>query len=384
MTASAFEQAKGKLCPEIFEEILRRYNKTMDKPKTMDGYRVFAIDVSDFNVPYSPLSEYVIDTPNGRPKKDGTSAKPCCLVHANLLYDIENRTYQECILQPKTKLDERSAAIDILKNLNVGKYIVIMDRGYEGFNMIETCNRLDNCSYIIRVKTGSGGIKEIYNLPDKKCDIDLSFKITTSNRYYMLNKDKEVLHYINSPKKSHKKNLSTKYSKWDFGQFCNIKCRAVKFRINDEGSDKEEWEVLITNLDRNEFPVSRMKEMYHKRWDIETSFRELKYALGCVNFHSKKDDFIKMELFAHLIMFNAVSRNIAQVNVPQADRKHPYAVDFKMACFITRKYYRLHNTEPPDKIFTEILAYTNPVRFGRSDKRNIIPKSAVWFVYRVA
>ena len=48
-----------------------------------------------------------------------------------------------------------------------------------------------------------------------------------------------------------------------------------------------------------------MKEMYHRRWDIETSFRELKYALGGINFHSKKDDFIKMELFAHFIMFNA-------------------------------------------------------------------------------
>lgn len=108
----------------------------------------------------------------------------------------------------------------------------------------------------------------------------------------------------------------------------------MKFRINNFDTGREEWEVLLTNLNRFEFPILRMKEMYHKRWDIETSFRELKYALGGINFHSKKDDFIKMELFAHFIMFNAVSRSIACVSVPQTNHKYPHAIDFKMACLI--------------------------------------------------
>lgn len=64
--------------------------------------------------------------------------------------------------------------------------------------------------------------------------------------------------------------------------------------------------------------------------------------------------------------------------------QYPYAVSFKEACTITRKYYRLHNNEPPDRIYAEILTYTVPAREGRSDKRNIKPKSTVWFVYRVA
>lgn len=128
-----------------------------------------------------------------------------------------------------------------------------------------------------------------------------------------------------------------------------------------------------------------MKELYHKRWDIETSFRELKYALGGIQFHSKKDDFIRMELFAHFIMFNAVSRNIVMVKVPKANRKYPYAVDFKMACLIIRKYYRQHNNEPPDRMYAEILAYTNPIRIDRKDLRKTVkPKTAIWFVYRVA
>lgn len=388
MTASAYEQAKGKLKPEVFEHILKEYNKTMYNPKLLDGrYRVFAIDGSDFTTPYNAKSDFVMNVPNGRPRKDGEPTKPYCQVHANLLYDIENRIYQDCILQPKSSANERNCAIDMLKRLDCGKYIVIMDRGYDGFNMIETCNRLPNCHYVIRTKAGKfGGIREIANLPDKERDVEMAFRVTTSNRYYVTHKDTESLHLIQHAKKHYKETFSknTKDRRWDFEQFCNVKCRVVKFRINNSDTGKEEWEVLLTNLNRFEFPIPRMKEMYHRRWDIETSFRELKYALGGINFHSKKDDFIKMELFAHFIMFNAVSRSIACVSVPQTNHKYPYAIDFKMACLIVRKYYRLHNEKPPDEMFAEILAYTVPIRAGRSDKRNLKPKSAVWFVYRVA
>lgn len=89
MTASAYEQAKDKLKPEIFEHILKEYNKTMQKPKLLDGkYRVFAIDGSDFTTPYNPKSDFLMNVPNGRPRKDGEPVKPYCQVHANLLYDI--------------------------------------------------------------------------------------------------------------------------------------------------------------------------------------------------------------------------------------------------------------------------------------------------------
>ena len=143
--------------------------------------------------------------------------------------------------------------------------------------------------------------------------------------------------------------------------------------------------VLITNLNRFEFPAKKMKELYHIRWDIETSFRELKYALGAVQFHSRKDDFVEMELIAHLIMFNVVSRTINAVSVPQsAQKKYKYVLSFKDAVTLVRKYFRLHAHEPSDRIYAELLGYTRPVVSGRADKRNMKPKSAVWFVYRVA
>jgi len=386
MTASAYEQQKAKLTPGVFKYIFYAYNKTLLHPRTMQGYRVFAIDGSDFNPPYQSKSTFVMNIANGRPRKDGKPIKPFSQIHANMLYDLENRTYQDCILQPKSQSNEREAAIDMLKNLDVDKFIVLMDRGYDGFNMIENCNRIEGCNYVIRTKAGLGSIKEITNLPDKECDVEMDFKVTTSNKYYMTYKNTETIHLINSPKRHYKKYFSpnTKNQRWDFGQFCHVKCRVVKFRINNPDTGKDEWEVLLTNLNRFEFPLCKMKALYHKRWDIETSFRELKYALGGVQFHSRKDDFVLMELYAHFIMFNAVSRNIMCVSVQQQNNnKHTYAISFKEACTITRKYYRLHNNEPPDRIYAEILAYTVPIRKGRSDKRIMKPKSAIWFVYRV-
>ncbi len=118
------------------------------------------------------------------------------------------------------------------------------------------------------------------------------------------------------------------------------------------------------------------------RWDIETSFRELKYALGSVQFHSKKDDFVVQELFAHLTMFNLVSRTINNLDMPKKiSNNYTYAIDFKMACVIIRKHFNIgmYNLIP-----IEMKKYLNPIRLGRTDTRNIRPKSAVWFAYRVA
>ena len=388
-TASAYEQQKSKLTPQLFRDLLIEYNKTNTEHHLLDNkYRVYAIDGSDFNIPYQSKSKYVVDVSYGRPCKNAEPIKPHCQLHGNILFNLMDRTYEDIVIQPRMQFDERSAAISMLQNLHSYQpYIVIMDRGYESFNMIEHCNRLDNGYYIIRIRTGNGGIKEIANLPDKECDVDMSFRVTTSGRYYELYKDTENIHLISSPKRHYKATLSknTYQTKWDFKQFETVKCRVCKFRINDPSTDKEEWEVLVTNLNRFEFPISRMKKMYHMRWDIETSFRELKYALGAIQFHSRKDDFVEMELYAHLTMFNVVSRNINQVTIHQpSTKKYKYVVSFKDAVTIVRKYFKLFNTVPSEKIYAELLSYTRPVIPGRSDKRKVKSKSAVWFVYRVA
>lgn len=59
----------------------------------------------------------------------------------------------------------------MLSRLECGKYIVLMDRGYLSFNMIQHCNVNKDCYYVIRSKTGFTAIKEISQLPDEENDI---------------------------------------------------------------------------------------------------------------------------------------------------------------------------------------------------------------------
>ncbi len=230
MTASAYVQQKSKLTPECFKHILNAFNQGLSNVQLLDHqYRLFAIDGSDFNQLFNPNSKNIIAN---------HSPKPICQLHANAIYDLLNNTYQDCVFQPKTKMDERSAAIEMLKRLECGPYIVTMDRGYSSFNLIENCNRLPNCSYIIRTKTGIGGIKEIVSLPDEECDTDIGCKVTISNRYYTTHHKYENIHLVMHKKKHYKKYCSknTQDARWDFENFCTI-----KFRINDRDSGKEEW-----------------------------------------------------------------------------------------------------------------------------------------------
>ena len=66
------------------------------------------------------------------------------------------------------------------------------------------------------------------------------------------------------------------------------------------------------------------------------------------------------------------------------DRIYKYILLFKDAVTLVRKYFRLHAHELPDRIYTELLGYTRPIVSWRADKRNMKPKTVIWFVYRVA
>ena len=327
VSTSAYVQRKSQLSPACFKHILTVFNQNLFNIQLFDHHsRLFAIDGSDFNQIWNPK-------PNNIVQASSHKKKPYCQIHVNALYDLLNNTYQDCIFQPKSEMDERKAAVQMLKALNCGPYIVTMDRGYTSFNMIENCNRLPNCHYIIRTKAGKGGVKEITTLPDQECDREISCLVTTSNYYYITHKASENIHHVQHHYRQYIKYRSknTQGLSWDFGELCTIKFRACKFRINDAKSGKEEWEVVLTNLDRKNYPLKRIKELYHLRWGIETSFKKLKYSLGSVQFHSKQDKFIEMEIYAHMIMFNAISqidaqaifrKSIASINMPSISSNH--------------------------------------------------------------
>ena len=67
----------------------------------------------------------------------------------------------------------------------------------------------------------------------------------------------------------------------------DISPRVIRIEIS-----KGCYENLITNQPGFDFDIEDFKDLYHLRWDEETSFRDLKYPLCLKAFHSKKYDYI--------------------------------------------------------------------------------------------
>ena len=324
ISEAAILKSRNKIKISAFEQLLRKFNDTLENPKEYRGYRVLALDGSDFSSLYSAQSEYAtISNQYGGANR----------MHVNFAYDILNKNFFDCVIEAKNKADERKGAIKMLSSLAESeKILAIMDRGYDGLKVFEHCNRIENLSYLIRIR--SGMTKEIKALPDK-------------------------------------------VQAWDMELPCSVSFRLVKVKLKDK------WLVLATNLPRQEFSARTLKSLYEKRWKIELAFRDIKHALGTLHFHSKKDLFNLQEFFAHLIRYNLTSRIIRQIHLAKPKNlKYRYEVNFKNATQIIQNYCR--HALDYGKVLEQIIHYVHPLRGNRLFQRNCRYIYPVSFNYRVA
>ena len=370
ITPSAFIQQRDKISPSALNDLFYKFNDLCKDSQTYRGYRLLAVDGSDIDCYRNKDSLNFAATP--------TTPKGFNKVHLNALYDVLNKTYVDVLLQPYLKQDEQGALIKMLNNRRFdAKTLIISDRGYEGYNTIMHLYRANNVDFICRVKHGTGGFRCIAKLPMMELDIDVSDEITTTqknedkarNRIYLQIKSKKDK--ISSPK--------TRIARWDFESPCAFTFRVVCFML-----ETGEYETVITSLNRNHFPASEIKKLYHMRWGIETSFRQLKYNVGLVNLHSKKDVFVEQEIYAALTMYNYCSRIVAAIPAENRQKtKHCYAIDYSVAVLICKQFIRKQNNNFIELI-KRIAKHVVPIRPGRKDERNIKKKGFVGFTYRVA
>lgn len=96
-----------------------------------------------------------------------------------------------------------------------------------------------------------------------------------------------------------------------------LSLRVVRFEVADGI-----YENIITNLSVGEVSYDEIKQLYHMRWDIETSFRDLKHTIGATNFHSKKVEYIEQEIWARLILYNFCAIITTHVVIEQKSTKY--------------------------------------------------------------
>lgn len=135
---------------------------------------------------------------------------------------------------------------------------------------------------------------------------------------------------------------------------------------------------LAISLSREEFPFEVMKELYHKRWKIEESFKILKYAIGADSFNSKKQNFIRQEIYAKLILYNFSSFIINNTVIDQPADK--YKINFHAAIANIRSY--LKNEIDETNLTAKIKKFLILIRPGRTYERRLKPKYAIPLVYK--
>lgn len=162
-----------------------------------------------------------------------------------------------------------------------------------------------------------------------------------------------------------------------FSSSIPITLRVLRFKIPGDG-----YENIITNLPADEFTLEEIKTLYGLRWNIETSFRELKHTIGAANFHSKKREYIEMEIWARLLLYNFCSIITNHVVVMQKNRKYVYQVNFTVAYNACHYFLRLHNGETPPNIESLIEQNILLIRLHRKYARQHRFRIPVSFTYR--
>lgn len=371
LTPSALVQQRSKIKSNAFEELFHSFNRVCTDNKTFRGYRLLAMDGTDINIYFDPTSCTYVTSYDGH--------KGHNQYHLNGLYDLKNNVYLDCLLQPRPNMDEKDALIRILENMRIDEKVIMeFDRGFESQNCIAHLNETPNIEYIMRVRQGKSCMSEIANLPMCELDKDISYTITTTQT----KEDKEKgYRLIQTKSKKGKVNNPKTTRRWDFGSPYLLEFRVVRFKLSTG-----EYETIVTSLDRKEFPSHVIKQLYNMRWGIETSFRELKYSIGLVNLHSKKDELIRQEIFAGLIMYNFCERIAMSVVIEQkTSNTYIYQVHFTMAIRICLDFFAYGSKYHLD-VVDEIKRHILPIIPGRRRLSNCIvrPKQSISFLYRVA
>lgn len=360
-TTSAFVQQRGKLLPAAFEEILRRFTYQNRPIRRWNGYTLLAVDGSHVQIPSNIHDEatYFNSTKNGRGYN---------LLHLNALYDLESQLNLDAVIQDGREEHESRALVEFVDRSELTEpVILIADRGYEAYNNMAHIEQ-KGWKYLIRVKDKQGILSGL-RLPDE-LEFDAVFSYSLSKRLTnRIRREPQKYRWI--PSKVH----------FDYIRDASDALYPISFRVVRFAVKEGLYETVITNLPANRFPPPLLRELYHKRWGIETSFRDLKYTLALTHFHAKKRSSIKQEIFSRMTLYNFASLLRLNAIFMQPEGKYLYRVNAAFAAHVAREF--LLGFVPATKVEPLIAKFLLPVRPGQQKPRNMRVKRPASFQYRM-
>ena len=128
--------------------------------------------------------------------------------------------------------------------------------------------------------------------------------------------------------------------------------------------------ILLTSLmDRRRFSAADIIACYNRRWEIETSYRELKQSmLGCaLTLRSRLPQGVYQEIWGALIAYNLVRLEMAKVAL--AARLQPTELSFVRAFHIVQHEMMWATHTTPGKLPSRLLRLRQQLQFAIVEKR---------------
>jgi hypothetical protein len=275
-TKSAFVQYRKKIKPEVFRHLSdvivnEFYTDNESGIKLWKGFRLLAVDGSRLTLPNTDELEGIY----GITRNQNQSGVVQCRV--SVLYDVINNYVVDGLLSPLSK-GEGKLALEHLLYANKND-LVIYDRGYPSFELIYEHYKL-GINFLIRAK--------------------VDFCIKTKE----FEKSGSSTQIVDIYPGQHRKIVDKEYN-----SNSKVKVRLVRVELPDG-----EVELLITSLmDIKKYPTGIFKELYFKRWGIETFYDEFKNKIKVENFSGYSNQSIMQDFYAALFVSNVQTLVVSEV-----------------------------------------------------------------------
>lgn len=317
-----------------------------ERVRRIKGYYVFAIDGTDLIL---PNSEEGYNKYGGNTSTNGFKTT---MASASCIYDVVNRIIVDANINPY-KTSELSSANRNIKALDelipFEKKIYLFDRGYISSNFIVNLFNLKH--------------NFLFRLPSNVFKTEVS-SMTTNDELITIEMTKERLNAIRH-EPHYEQMLSVDH----------IVVRIVKIRL---GNGIEE--ILLTNLDANEFSIEELKELYRLRWEIETVYNSLKHKIQIEKFSGYKPIIIEQDFYASIYLWNMLQDMILDVQGDLDDEEryhiHEIKISDSMAVELVRNnllkilYSEDRKKDEFKNLVEEIIKHVEPIRPNRTFPRN--------------
>ena len=362
---AAFYKQRKKVKEDAFRSLLVSFTQKCQKKLLKGKYSLVACDGSAADIFRNPDDSDTFFEPNGK------STRGFNQIHINAFFSVLDKKITDLLIQPARKRNEYSAFCQMVdRSESDTPVIYLCDRGYASYNAF--AHVIESGQFFVMRCTDDKTEKilgfPLDNIQQLDYHVERILSRSQSKKKRLHPEQEEQYRFVC-------KNVPMDYITQGHPEY-RLSLRIIRIELSDSC-----YENLITNLPELDFDFDDLKDLYHLRWDEETSFRDLKYPLCLKAFHSQKYEYIIQEVWARAILYNFCSEIAMAVEIPEKKRKYVYQVNYSEAIKICRDFLRIHDGTTLD---VEGLIAQNilPVRPGRTFPRQARFKLPIRFCYR--